>query len=396
MNAKKRIEAVRRTFVDPFRVFRRNLLYFGTFLGVYGFGLMNTLAAYDLGTAGLGSIMAYFGPALLLAGFVYWPLLYMGFSAIDGLKWRTFIFTTQAVSLVILLNIPREPLLQGLAFGVTMAPFWTAYHIAMVQNTTKGNRGYEVSIGQLLFLIAGVCAVITTAHFLETKNNVLGSLIALSTLMCGTICLLASSKVVRQHSARHYIHECRAIVNQNPYMARRIISQSVFDMPSFTMASLMHIMGISPTKMAAIIVLRLILMFFLSPIIGTMAHKHRKHGYGMGLALVSVGWFILGLAPEYSVSFFICLMCFIIGMSFASSSLMAGLYEMQSYATMMWSEVFLAVGRGAGLLILTPLMFYDVRVYLFVLALLAAFIFLINKRWMTTYAQEQAEEGAQS
>lgn len=394
MKSKTHIKTIRRTFIDPFQDFKRNLLYLGSFLGIFGFSLMNTISSYDLGTAGLGAIMSYFAPALLLAGFIYWPLLYMGFSAFDGIKWRLFIFALQTASILTFISLPQEPLLQGLFFGVTMAPFWTAHHIAMVQNTTKSNRGYEVSIGHFIFLTGGVCAALSSAYFLENINVQTGLLIALTSLIVATTCLLASSQIVRQHTVSHFIKECRRVARDNPYMARRIISQSLFDAATFTLAALMHIMGISPTIMATIIVSRLILMFILSPVIGTLAHKYRRHSYGLGLALVSVGWLILAVTPSEGLAFFLCLMFVTIGISIATSSLMAGLYQMQSYATMMWSEVFLAVGRGAGLLLLVPIMYINVRLYLCVLAAVALGIFVVNRHWLRTYKNEVLNEEA--
>lgn len=393
MLANKSSRAITRTFVDPFRDFRRNLLFLGTFLGVFGYAVMNTISAYDLGTVGLAAILAYFAPSLLLAAFVYWPLLYMGFSAFDGVKWRVTVFIIQGLSIFAFMKVPHEPLIQGLVFGLSMSPFWTAHHIAMAQNTTKGNRGYEVSIGQFIFLIGGVLAAIISANFLENANPQTGQITALVTLLGGTLCLLSSSKIIRQHSVKHYISECRRIANDHPYMARRIISQSLFDMPTFTIAALMHIMGLSPTLLATIIVARLFVMFLLSPVIGTLAHKHRKHGYGIGLALAGAGWLILSLAPDQGLAFFLCLMLFVIGMSFASSSLMTGLYEKQSYATMMWSEVFLGTGRAAGMIFLIPIMYYDVKIYLYVLTAISFALMIFNRRWLKRYAQEVATEG---
>lgn len=82
-----------------------------------------------------------------------------------------------------------------------------------------------------------------------------------------------------------------------------------------------------------------------------------------------------------------------IGISIAGSSLMTGLYQMQSYATMMWSEVFLAIGRGVGLLLLVPIMYIHVRLYLCVLAAVALGLFVVNRRWLKTYKNEVLTEG---
>lgn len=390
MNAKAKLSAVKRTFYDPFKDFKRSLAYFGTFLGVFGFALLNTVSAYDLGTSGYAAILAYFAPSLIAAGFIYWPLLYMGFSAIDGLKWRFFVIILQALGLAGFVMAPADPLIQGLASGITLSPFWCIYHVAMVQNTSDGNRGFEVSVSQFIFLLAGVASGLSTAHFLEGHQSFWALVISLGSLLTGTGCLLGSSKIIRQHSPRHFIEECKKIVFDNPYMARRIISQSLFDMPSFTIAAMMSLMGISPTILATILVSRLGLMFFISPVIGNLAHKNRKHGFGIGLALIGLGWIALAIAPDQSAAYFVCLILYAVGSNFANASLATGLYEMKSYASMMWSEFFLAVGRSFGLIFLIPLLYYDVKVYLVTLALMSGVIFVFNRQWQRKWSDAKA------
>ncbi len=390
MTATKPRHAAKRTYLDPFKDIKRTLVLLGTFLGVFGFGLVNVFSSYDLSSGGYVQLAAYFVPALLLAGFIYWPLLYMGFSVADGLKWRFFIFAIQVASIAGYLIAPPLPLWRGLAAGLVLAPFWTAHHIAMVQNTTQGNRGFEVALSQFIMLLSGVATALFAAHYLKEANPLVAITIALFALMAGTGCFLLASRCVRQNTTRAFIKECKAIAHDNPYMARRIISQSLFEASSFTFAALMFLVGISPTIMATILIARLVLMAFLSPLVGKIAHNHRHHGYAIGLGFVSVSMLVLATAPSLSLVFLAFLILFGIGMNFSNGALASGLYEMQSYATMMWSEVYMATGRAIGLVVFVPLMFVNVTVYLLALAALAAVLYIANRHWQRRWAEAGA------
>ncbi|MGE4350610.1 MAG: hypothetical protein AB7E52_00290 [Bdellovibrionales bacterium] len=390
MNSDAQRSAFVRTYILPFLDMRRNLVFLGTFLGLFGYNLVLTVSTYDLASAGYWDILAYFAGAFILTGFVYWPLLYMGFSALDGVAWRAFIFLTQLLSMLAYIYISVGPVLLGLISGVLLAPFWCVHHIAMVQNTSKENRGYEVTLSMLITTGAAVIASALSGYYLEIQNESMANGLALAGMALGTLCLLLASKIIRQHSMRAFIGECRRIIKLNPYMARRILSQSVYDIPSLTIASLMYLMGLSPTIMATVFIARLAVMFVISPFIGTVAHTYRRHAYAIGLALIGVAWVLLACAPPNGITFFAFIMLYGIGLRFANSSLMTGLYEMQSYASMLWTETFWAIGRIGGLFALTPLMFYNTYLYLFVLVGLTGLIFVLNRKWQQTYINAQA------
>ncbi|MFA6279776.1 MAG: hypothetical protein WC612_03155 [Bdellovibrionales bacterium] len=390
MPASKPRHAAKRTYFDPFKDIKRTLVLLGTFLGVFGFGLVNVFSSYDLSAGGYGSLVSYFAPALLLAGFIYWPLLYMGFSVADGMKWRFFIFAFQMAAIAGYLIAPAQPFWRGLAAGIVLAPFWTAHHIAMVQNTTKDNRGFEVALSQFFMLLSGVATALFAAHYLKEANPLVAITLALSSLMTGTGCFLLTSRCVRQKTVTGYIKECKDTARDNPYMARRIISQSLFEASSFTFAALMFLVGISPTIMATILIARLVLMAFLSPLVGKIAHNHRHHGYAIGLGFIGVAMLILAIDPSLSLVFLAFLILYGIGMNFSNGALASGLYEMQSYATMMWSEVYMATGRAIGIIVFVPIMFVNVRVYLLALAALAAALYVFNRRWQRKWAEAGA------
>ncbi|HAX91491.1 MAG TPA: hypothetical protein DCY07_04695 [Rhodospirillaceae bacterium] len=389
MTAKPR-NATLRTYVDPFLDMKRNLVYLGTFLGVFGFGLVNIFSSYDLGAGGYAHLAAYFAPAILLAGFVYYPLLYMGFSTADGLKWRFFLFALQLAAIAAYLIAPPIPFWRGLAAGIVLAPFWTSHHIAMVQNTTTANRGFEVALSMFVNLLSGVATALIAAHYLKEASPIIAVSIALIAMMAGTGCLLLASRCVRQNMAHAFVKECKDVMHDNPYMARRIISQSLFEAASFTIAALMFQVGISPTIMATILIARLAVMAFLSPLVGKIAHNHRQHGYALALFFIGLSWVVLALMPSNPFVFFAFMILYAIGMAFADSALVSGLYEMQSYASMLWSEFYLSVGRSAGFLLFVPLMFVNVTLYLLALAALAGALYVFNRRWQKRWAEAGA------
>jgi len=382
--------AATRTYIDPFLDFKRNLVFLGSFLGVLGFNLANTFSAYDLGGAGYGDLIAYFGPALLFAGFLYWPLLYMGFGVADGLAWRVFLIGLQLAASIAFVAAPPDPFWRGLAASIVQAPFWCIHHMAMVQNTTQDNRGFEVALSNFIIMLSVLTAAFTAAHFLNDADSTTALLLAFSSGTCGTLCLLIATRCAEKKTAKAYVKASAAIARDNPYMARRIISKSIFEGTTFTIAALMVLVGLSPTIMATILALRLGVMFVLSPLIGRVAHSHRKYGYAIGLALLGASWIILATSPSNPFVFGFFLILCATGIALADSSLVSGLYEMQSYASMMWCEIYLAVGRAIGFLLFVPLMYVNVTLYLFSLSGLAAILYVFNHRWQARWSDAKA------
>src|SRR5262249_11783027 len=156
----KSSRTVHRAFLEPLKDKKRCAVFFGIFSGCFGFSLINVSSAYDLGGAGMTALLSYFVPLLILPGFVLWPLLYLGFSALDSWKWRAGFILSQALALASFLASPAEPVIRGITGAFLCAPFWTTYHISMVQNTTDHNRGFEVSLASLLSLLGNVCAIV--------------------------------------------------------------------------------------------------------------------------------------------------------------------------------------------------------------------------------------------
>jgi hypothetical protein len=237
---------------------------------------------------------------------------------------------------------------------------------------------------------SSLLSAVTSGYYLEIADQNMAIIISLAAMMLGTLCFLLSMNIVRQHSLRHYVNECKRVARENPYMIRRIVSHSFFDLPTLAVAAIMQMVGISPTIMATILIVRLAVMAVISPMIGTIAHTYRKHGYGLGLLLIGVSWLMLAIAPEHALVFMAFLILFNIGNRVADSSLMTGLYEMQSYASMMWSEVYMSIGRVVSLLLLMPLLYYNVTLYLVVLGALSGLIFITNRRWQRRWSNAEA------
>lgn len=378
--------SIYRTYIEPFKDLNRSLTFLGGFLGVLGFFLINNLSAYAFATDGYVGVISYFLPALIVTGLIYWPMLYAGFSAFDGMAWRIGLCVTQLLAVVYYISSTHTPIVQGVMSGIVMAPFWCIYHVAMAQNTSKENRGFEVTLSLLINAVGCLAAAGIIAYFLTNQTQETAAIIAMCSLMAGTLCLLFANKIVRQHSVKEFIKESLKVAHDNPYMIRRIIAEGAFEIPKFTFAALMFVMGHSALNMALVLAAQIITMFFLSPLIGKFAHMHRKESFGIGLLIMGLGWLVIAVAPAYLLSFFISLILYAIGATFADSSLKAGIYEMQQYASMMWTEFYLAVSRVAALFLLLPLLYYNPTVYLVTLTCLAGVLFFMNKHWQKRYA----------
>ena len=370
-----------RTFIHPFQDWRRSATFFGIILGCFGFSLVNVTSAYDLGGEGLWSLLSYFMPALLFSGFVLWPLLYLGFSTIDSLLWRVFILIAQTLTLALFLNWSHEPLIQGFAAAILMAPFWTAFHIAMVQNTTANNRGFEVSLAGLLggsgSILGTVAYGLLVSHGLATAAVI----IALIAMLSGTILLLLASQRQINGSVQTFMQEAQRIMSQNPQLMKRLASLGLFDAPGFTMAALMHTLNFSVATISAILASRILSEFLLTPLVGHLAHNHRNKGFKIGVTIIGLAWLFLCLSPQNALAFLIFLISSAMGSKVAGNSVNTALYETQTYASMMLAEFLLAVGRGLGLLLLLPILYFDSQSYMLAVVITAAGLFFIDGRF---------------
>lgn len=373
---------LKRTFLHPFQNWRRSATFLGVFSGCFGFTLVNVTSAYDLGGDGLVPLLSYFGTSMALAGFILYPLLYMGFCTFDSVTWRILVLASQALAFIAFLILPKQAIYQGLAAGLLASPFWTAYHIAMVQNTTQENRAFEISLSSFLG-VCGSTAAVVVSGILLTRTHVQTAIDAsFGALFLGSLSILVATKRKHNASIRTFLTQARALVNDNPYLVRRIIAQSIVEMPSFILAALMHVLNFSAAMTSVMLASRIAAEFLLAPAVGHFVHTRRNKGFGLGMLLIGGAWLFLLVSPKDSISVIIFMIGFGMGLRFAFNSLTSGLYEMQKYASMMWCEVFLCVGRSLCMIFIIPLLYYDPRLYMLALAVLAALFIVFNRIWM--------------
>jgi hypothetical protein len=370
-----------RTFWAPFMSWRRSAVLMASFLGSFGFSLIMVVPAYDLSTVGLKAMMAYFLPVFMVSGFLLYPLLYAGFSMFDSSRWRIGILAAQSVALILYVILPQDPLSRGLAGAVIMAPFWCAYHIAMIQNTTEDNRSFEVALAGVLYLAGGVLGYFASGASLAYGLQGAAFIAAFLSLALATGSALVAPTFMPSGTLKAFLLACHRVLAANPYIVPRIVAQSLLEMPGLVMAALMRLLNFPPSVMAGMLIARLVLSFAFAPVWGHFVRKHKSAGFGLAFSMVGIAWLFLFFFAGSTVAFFVFLLVYGLGTSLADNSLSTGLYGIQSYAVIVWNEILNAAGRGVFLLFLLPLLYASVQLYLIALCGVCVLLLVLDGLW---------------
>ncbi len=352
-----------RTFINPLRNWRRTLIYAGIFLGVMGFGLLNMVSAYDFAGGSTQDLITYFAALHMPLCFVLAPLLYAGFTVFEGRTWRGSLFLLQCAALCVFLLMPHLPLYQGLAGALLAAPFWTAYHIGMVQNTSDGDTGFEVSLAGLFAMAGGIVALGIGGLVLTQQAGHLGAIIALGCLLAGTACVLSASRIRARGTLQDFLASAKRIARENRFLTLQVAMLGLFDIPSFALLALMREVQFAPVLATALLTTRIIVNFVLAPWLGKAVNSLSAHAVRYGFAFVFVGWGILLVTGYYSLAFIPALLLYGFGQRLVGGVVDVSWYRMRNYASMALHEIFLGVGRIIGFILFLPLLKISVYGY---------------------------------
>lgn len=352
-----------RTFVTPLRNWRRTLIYAGIFLGVMGFGLLNMVSAYDFASGSSLDLIAYFAALHLPLCFLLAPSLYIGFTIFEGRGWRFTIFLLQVAALGLFLTVPHMPIYQGLAGAFLSAPFWTAYHIGMVQNTSDGETGFEVSMAGLFAMVGGIIALGIGGVTLTDSAGHLGAIIALSCLLAGTACMLLASRVRARGTLLEFFASAQRIARENRFLTLQVAMLGLFDVPAYALLALMREVQFVPALATALLVTRALANFLLAPWLGKTANNLSSHAVRYGFGFVFIGWGILLASGYYSLAFIPALLIYGFGQRLVGGVVDVSWYRMRNYASMALHEIFLGVGRALAFVLFLPLLKVNVSWY---------------------------------
>lgn len=372
---------IRRTFVDPLRNWRRTLIYAGIFLGVLGFGLLNMISAYNYADGGTPALLGYFAGLYIPLCCLFTPALYAGFTTRDSRLWRVAIVALQMAALALFFQMPPHPILQGFAGACMAAPFWTCYHIGMVQNTSDDNTGFEVSLAGVFATCGGVLALAIGGLALYKSHPQLAVAIALTAQLAGTACLIAASRIRRDGSLQKLVETVARINRENRFLIRQVVLLGLFDMPGYAMLALMHDVRFAPALATLLLASRTIVSFLLAPIIGRAANSLSVHGVRYGFVSVALGWGLLTATGYSSYAFIPALIVYGFGQRLVGGVVDVSWYRMRSYASMILHEVYLGLGRVLGMIVFIPLLSLNVYAYGGAIIATALLALLLNNYW---------------
>ena len=381
-----------RTFIDPLRNWRRAVIYGSVFLGQTGFTLINSVSAYDyagqIPTQGIAPLLTFALVFYIMLGPVVSPLVYAGFSLADGRRFRVALVLFEAAAFALYLWLPATPVLRGIAAALLSGPFWCAYNIGMIQNTTDDNMGFEVNLIGVFSLWGNIAALGLGGLALTLGHVEWSTAFALVAQLVATAGMLGASRIAARQNWADFKTELRDIARAKPFLMRRVAVQAAFHVPSQTMLATMHLANFPASLSSLLVTIRAIAGFVLAPLLGKLANRFSRSDFAWGLAFITGSCLLLMGARYAAIAFIAFLLLYSFGFTLTGNSIAVSWYRMRSYASMAWHEIMTGLGRAVGALLFLLLLPLGLDVYFCGIMLFCAAALGLDRWWAKQWSGE--------
>lgn len=398
------LEILQDSFVKPFLLLERNILYLCAFLGslaqyaiwIYlGYALtdisnLSVIAGFTLGLSGL---MGMFGLPLAFMLFRRSPhwwrsLVLLSFAMIGMAGILSFDVLTTPSYFV-------EGFFSGIFYALPMIPFWVIYHCLMVRLTTQENRGHEVAIAGLMLKAGAVAGTLISAVFLiwfpELPLPLIGCILG---LLCTCFLIFPARKFVKNivlnDPARpSWLYPfVSGIRHFWPLNLITIWHSMMSSLISFLSPIWLKLMGFSAIASSSLMLWQLLMRLSVSPLAGHWFKQKQGHELTRGSAAYIIGW-LPWLFPVAAFSFLISGTLWSAATHLMNTGLEARWYDLEKIENMAAREFLLSIGRLIAIGVMLSLM--AISPNLFVIALMcfgAGFIMIVK----TLLRREETKE----
>lgn len=246
------------------------------------------------------------------------------------------------------------------AIGASMSvPFWVAYHTAMVMNTTGGNRGNEVVVGDAGLKIGSVIGSLLGGVALMFDMHQI-AIITAAFLTCGGTAILIRNLLKQSWVALPSTETpptVMGIIFGSPMRTvLTILDGAVYNFTFMLAPVWLKILGLGGMMVGVVNSLSVVLNVIVAPLVGMMANKGDSREVSVGSVLSLAGWLPwaafsspLLLAGTY--------LFWSAGAQFTGLGLMCRWYEVRSVHALAAREILLGVGRILSCVTMLPILY---------------------------------------
>ncbi|NCC21844.1 MAG: hypothetical protein EOM26_05195 [Alphaproteobacteria bacterium] len=353
-------------FVRPFSSGGLSRTYLATIVSVIGLSGVNLFLAFDYAGMGLGAIMSYFIVRYAFANIVFMPAC---FNVLKRFSFKAFCMGVMPLQIAVLgffafSGVPGSPWLISFLLTIVEMPFWVAFHIAMLLNTTDANRGNEVSLSDAGITVGSIAGLTLGGVALQFD---LGPWVVLAggiASFSGWAIIAFSLIRLEQEAPLFPPQEGKRseweVFMTDPVRALGTVMEGAFQtVTGILMPVLLKLLGAAGAAAGGLQAVMAGLKIVMSPLTGYLVNEGRGRDATLGALLKLLGWipWLFVQAPWLVLvsSFF-----WTAGAHLFSNGLLSRWYNRGNLSTLSLREMMLGVGRSVAVVIGLPLLYGSV------------------------------------
>jgi hypothetical protein len=333
---------------------RAKILLAGS-LGGFGLGLMDLALNYTIAGQGLSATLIFLAFRLGMAGLLAFPFFYQCLTV----SWARHIYIgAQFLGLALLLKWPASAFGNAAGYILLSTPFWAVYHLRFAVQRSRHNHGRETALSGLLFTLTGSASALLAGWLLQTDEYVMALFVSSILLFLATQVLM-----VRLPAAGYTRQAWSLMGRRRPSTRLSVLTGVVNAAQDFSMPSWLRLIGLSPLATGALLALRPILSFLLTPLVGHLVHGSNRRAVQVGGLLILAGWLWLALSVGTIWALLPAFGLLVVGGNLIYTAEISRWYKTRSPAGIIARETAITFGRCPAFALTLPVIFLAPAAY---------------------------------
>ena len=363
------------SFIAPFHcgLFRR--FSFACLFGAISVSLMGLMFAFDMSAKPASEIMQFYLTSFAFIGLLVMPLGFVMFGKLRFKVWYSIMVLLTLIPFVLNLIPERPEIIDGLMFGLIVAPFWTIYHILMMQLTGNQDKGTSIALA-LNMIVVGSLIGLGIATWLSTTQVTLSTITYVGCILnTASIVLMLGCLSRYAHKSQRDVRGTSVLYEIVAYKKRTAITLMfgfLYAPSSILWPIFLLKIGFTMVLAGLFEILSCIVRVSVSGLAGRMSDRKDDSALRASAILLTFGKLPWLLASH--IAFIpITVLVWSVARHFKSTGYTAMWYRSKSINGLAASEALLAIGRVAGIVVFVPLLFASPQAFI-LLAMIASLI----------------------
>tara|TARA_R110002124_G_scaffold149220_1_gene315215 strand:+ start:381141 stop:382358 length:1218 start_codon:yes stop_codon:yes gene_type:complete len=381
------------TFIAPFKSLTLCVVYLAAFIAVAGMTGVYLYMVFDYATMGMWAVMEHFIVRALFVSMLIMPFcLWLG----TVISFKPFMIITSLVQIIASLafcyiGLDGDNWLLTLLFSISVAVFWSVFHLMMSNLVTDKNAGNEVCMADagvtVGVLIGSLLGGVSLTMGLGGLAFIVGSIM----VVLGTFILYLSmgQSIKKAQMNLSFFGENEGFNLQTLRAKKKNIFSTFYEGSFQTIANYLvpvwlHLMAVSAMGVGFLSAAQIALKIIVSPLVGHFTNKSAlaelssDDDLDIGLSLKAVGW-LPWLFLQTPLLYMFSSLFWTAGQHFYSMGMASRWYRKRSICNLALREFSLGFGRLATTLVALPLLYWSLHSYIVFSVVLSVSMVLTTK-----------------